>query len=346
MMQELVLPSNSALVKSSVDRTSGMESRHRHNTWTLMRQKKQGAGSRPTTANVDSGTMSVDPGHHDSGGGRRELENATDAEVRARSLPADWHASDGHYQADHATGTTLEHQREAVQYSVSVYTQRKLYVDGLFGYHGFVTAAEEVDIVGELVKILTQPSVAYIAAEGRYTATLYERELRVASHSPLAFGMQEAAPTLHAVLMRAFHVGLIPTPPNVVQLNEFVHPFAGYPPHRKPPSHGSYYGVMNFVTKCKLTLNHLDCPWSPALLLLPRAIYVMHEPVLQQYKIGYSNLKSEVSTFQHGSRHTKDYRIEVLFATVDVPSVPLLRDASAMNDYSRRLMASTNPDQR
>ena len=45
---------------------------------------------------------------------------------------------------------------------------------------------------------------------------------------------------------------------------------------------------------------------------------------------------AEYHEFRFSSRHVRDYRLEVLFATVDVPQIPYLNDAVKMTRYAEQ----------
>lgn len=260
--------------------------------------------------------------------------DATVKDVRRRQSSLAWHNNDSFYQSEHDPRMMLEHQPEMVQHSISVYTLRKLYLDGLCAYHMFITPEEERAICAELVALLEGPSVAYIPEECRYCANIFEQRLGMPQKDPLAFSFDDA-PTLRLVLHRAFSMGIIPSLPNAAQVSEFVGPFSGYPMHRKHTSIGSYFGILNLVSRACMSFSHVCCPWRPKLVLMPRAVYVFQEPFIQDYAGGYNARERPVTTFRLASRLTKDYRIEVMFATVDAPAVPLLGDALRLTEYAK-----------
>jgi hypothetical protein len=292
-------------------------------------------------------------------------------DVAARSLTdREWDRSEGHYRHTFDASVTLEHQRDAVQHTNSIYSNRALALPDFWAYHSFVTPLEEKRMVAELMRLLLKPVAAFHAQEGRYCVNLYEKRLgtlavaveaanvaigmnerapaetaspassSTAADHCLAFSIQHDAPTLYAVLQRAARTELIPAMPNVVQVSEMVSAFAGYAPHLKHPSIGSYFGILNLVSSAQLGFVHRDMPWSPKAMLLPRAMYVFGPEVLRNYRVGYQHLDREWETHQDRSRFTKDYRIEVMFATVDAETVPRLQGAVRATDAAERKAAT------
>lgn len=296
-------------------------------------------------------------------------------DVAARSSDAEWDRSEGHYRHTFDASTNLEHQRDAVQHSTSIYSNRALQIPGLYCYHSFITPLEEKQIVAELMRLLLKPVAAFFADEGRYCVSLFEKRLGSAqfaaeaaskigggssdsmsskhqrkdegnetsgssSASPpppppcLTFSIADDAPTLHSVLQRAARTELIPSMPNVVQVSEFVSAFAGYKPQLKHSSIGSYCGLLNLVSNAQMDLVHVDQPWAPKVMLVPRGLYVCGEQLMREFRIGYQHLDWQYTTHQGRARFTKDYRIEVMFATVDAESVPRLQVPLKMTEYA------------
>jgi hypothetical protein len=267
----------------------------------------------------------------------RVPSEAVNKEVEERSTEEELVRSQGHY-TDKFERTSLEHQREAVQYSTSVYTKQALVVDGVSGYHNFLSRQEEKDIMAELMKLLQTPGAsAFQPEEGRHCVNLFEKRLGVPTHdAPLVFGIAQDAPVLHGVLHRAFAVGLIPSPPNVVQVSEYVSPFGGYRPHLKHRSIGQYVGVLSLVSDSLMVLQHIDQNWTPQIDVVARSMYVVAAPALFEYRLGYPDLDRSVRTHKFRSRMTKDYRIEVLFATADAATVPALAPSVKLTEAAEK----------
>jgi hypothetical protein len=267
----------------------------------------------------------------------RQPSEAVEREVEERSTEDELIRSQGHFTARFER-TNLEHFREAVQYSVSIYTKQPLVVEGLTGYHNFLTRREEKDIMAELVKLLKTPGAAsFQAEEGRYCVNLFEKRLGVHTRdTPLTFAIKEDAPTLHECLVRAVELRLIPAMPNTVQVSEYVSPFGGYKPHLKHPSIGQYMGLLSLVGDNLMVLQHIDQNWTPQIDGVARSLYIVTAPALFEYRVGYPNLDADVRTHKHRSRMTKDYRIEVLFATTDSARVPALGPSVRLTEESER----------
>ncbi|CCW66186.1 unnamed protein product [Phytomonas sp. Hart1] len=209
-------------------------------------------------------------------------------------------------------------------------------VQGLVGYHGIISRAEEARLCEELLQLLQHPKAAYVAEETRYCVNLYETgELGLPGKDTLAFALSRA-PTLQAVLYRFFVLGLIPSPPNVCQINEMIGNFSGYPVHRKPASVGAYFGLLNLVSTTVVHLQHRDCPWYPRLHVSPRSLFVVSEPCLSEYGMGYKRTAQPFHSFEYATRVSKDYRIEVLFATVESARHRLLRDAVGLTAAAQK----------
>jgi len=257
---------------------------------------------------------------------------AVEKTLEERSTPEELAKSEGH-ALDRFDNPALEHMKEAVQYSTSIYTKKALVVDGVSGYHDVITRREEEDIVRELTPLLTNTALSHFeATEGRYCVNLFEKDLGVATEAPAALALSRSAPTLQRVLRRFFEVGLIPAIPNTAQVSEYVSPFGGYRPHVKHPSIGPYIGVISLLSDSLMVLQHIDQPWVPQIDVVRRSAYVVTAPALTEYRIGYPDLDRAVRTHQHRSRLTKDYRLEILFATVDAPRVPAIADVLKLSE--------------
>ena len=269
----------------------------------------------------------------------REVQN----ELRINNTVHDrqWREHEGAYHSDF-DDPVLEHAYESVDHTTSIYTHRKMFLDGLFGVERFLSRNEEKLICEEVMKLTQQPTAAYIAEEARYCVNLYERTLGVPGMDPLAFSLNQHAPTLLSVLQRAFDVGLIPSIPNVCQCSEFVGNFSGYPLHQKHSSLGPFVGVMSLVSDSVMHLSHISQPWSPKVYVRPRSVYVMQHPCLGEYKVGFRQPHKPFHNFRFATRQSKDYRIEILFACVDTKQLPALRDAVNITDYAaKRLIPDT-----
>jgi hypothetical protein len=240
---------------------------------------------------------------------------------------------DGGYVDYFPDETNLEEQPEYVQHTVSIYTKRKLYVDGLTGYHDMMTQREERNLCSEALKLLKHPSVEYIPEECRYCANVFDNRVGLPGAAPMAFAISEI-PTLKKIVERSFRAGLLPSIPNTAQINEMVGPYAGYPPHRKHLSFGPYLGVLNLVSPVVLHMRHIEFPWGPSIYMLPRSLYVFQHPALSEYRIGYSRTQETQHMFRMASRMVKDYRIEILLARVDATQVPYLSAAVKLTEYA------------
>ena len=234
-----------------------------------------------------------------------------------------------------SANTTLEPLPDAIQNSVSTYTLRKMYLSGLVGYQGVVTVQEEAAICAEVMKLLQSPSAGYVPEECRYVVNLYETEIGVPGKDTLAFAM-DLCPKLKEVLFRLYYLGLIPNPPNVCQVSEMTGAFAGYPPHLKHPSIGSYFGLLNFVSSSVMHLKHLDMPWCPKIYTAPRSLFVVEPPCLHEYRIGSSKTHKPFHPFNNANRISHDYRIEILFAAVDVVQKKHMHEAIQLTEYAKQ----------
>ncbi|CAJ1035004.1 hypothetical protein Q4I30_006984 [Leishmania utingensis] len=232
-------------------------------------------------------------------------------------------------------GELLAPMQESVGQPRSTYAMRKLFVDGLVGYQGVITRAEEVTMSEELLHLLQDRRAAYVAEEARYCVNLYEKELGIPGKDTLAFALSSCQ-TLQRVLYRFFFLGLIPSVPNVCQVSEMVGTFSGYPVHRHPSSIGSYVGVLNLVSTSVLHLQHKDAPWYPRLHLTPRSLFVVTEPCLSEYAMGYKQTHQPFHAFEYATRVSKDYRIEVLFATVETAQTKTLSEAVHLTEYAEQ----------
>ncbi|CCW63096.1 unnamed protein product [Phytomonas sp. EM1] len=313
------IPKDSALFNSVYAREE-LESRQRTNSWRVARLRA--ASTTPTgplqSAN-DTTTASAE----------EAPPEVLDADRRRR------HHDEGGY-SHQIEGELLEPMLESIGHPRSVYGLRKMYVNGLMGYQGIISRAEEAAICDELLQLLQHPKAAYIAEESRYCVNLYEPgDLGLPGKDTLAFAFSRA-PTLQRVLYRFFFLGLIPSPPNVCQISEMIGNFSGYPVHRKPASIGAYFGLLNLISTTVVHLQHHDCPWYPRLHVNPRSLFVVTEPCLGEYGVGYKRTHEPFHTFEYAMRVSKDYRIEVLFATVETSHNQLLRESIALTEYAQK----------
>ena len=343
---QTAIASESALAQSTIFRNT-LPSRRNMSSWDLIGGGRGGNQHRHKQEYDDLyGSKSA-----------RKSSSSIDEDVAQRSSSRAWEKSEGHYKHTFDESTNLEHHRDALQHSRSVYTQRELPIPGLYAYHNFITPLEEKQVAGELTKLLLKPVAAFHATEGRYCVNLLDKKINLKvdntssllstnsnnreeqnpeeeettaaknDNNTLAFSIHEDSPTLKSVFQRASRLGLIPSMPNVVQVSEMVTPYSGYPPHLKHTSIGSYCGVLNLISRAQMSFVHLDQPWAPKVLMVPRSMYVMSEDLMKQFRVGYSMMDHELKyhqTSQEVARFTKDYRLEVMFATVDVEEVPRL----------------------
>lgn len=317
------IPKDSALYHS-VFAQQELESRRRVNSWGAARRQRvqRDGGSSPAAASRVREVLG-EYAHRR----RRDTDNEVLDDVRRRE-----HHDEGTY-THLLEGELLEPTPASIGHSRSVYGLRKLFVKGLVGYQGIVSRAEEVAMAEELLQLLQDPSAAYVAEETRYCVNLYERELGLPGKDTLAFPISRA-PTLQKVLYRFFFLGWIPSPPNVVQVNEMIGSFSGYPVHRKPRAVGSYVGVLNLISTAVMHMQHVDCPWYPRLHLNPRSLFVISEPCLSEYAMGYKQTHKPFHSFDYATRVSKDYRIEVVFATVETEHMKLLSEAVQLTEYA------------
>jgi hypothetical protein len=68
--------------------------------------------------------------------------------------------------------------------------------------------------------------------------------------------------------------------------------------------------------------------------MLPRSLFVFENPCLEEYAVGYASSHQPFHDFDYATRLAKDYRIELLFACVEVDNSKLLREATALTDYA------------
>lgn len=318
----------SSMFSTLFQQRAEFKSRRGVTSWSLLEREGRGLG---TTAQT-GGTSSDDPL-----AARRERDD----EWRQRNTLHDrqWREDESTYHTDH-DDPILEHAHESVQNTVSIYARRRMYMDGLFGVERFITREEERALCEELVRVTQSPTAAFVPEEGRYCVNLYERELGIPDKDPLALSLNTHAPLLLDVFLRAFYVGLIPSIPNMAQVSEFVGAYSGYPASIRSNSIGSFLGALSLVSPTVMHMGHCSSPWRPKLYLQPRSLYVLQQPALTEYRVGFRAPSKSTHTFRHLTRQSKDYRIEVLFACVDAKQSPMLRDAAAMTDYAAgRLLA-------
>lgn len=308
-----VVPEESSLFQTILNKDA-LDSRSSHNSWSVLRK-------------LERIVKPHDPVRDDPSAVERQLkEHATSSRQ--------WDLHNGSYKQEFDGVTTLAPQEDAVASPRSSYALRKLHVDGLAGYQGMITEEEELLIADEAMTLTQHRSAAYIAEEARYCVHLYEHELGAATRDPLAFSISKC-PTLERVLKRFFDLELIPSPPNVVQISEFVNTFSGYPPHKKPRSIGPYCGILNLVSKGILHLEHQEEPWYPRIMMLPRSLFVVKSPCLEEYRMGYKHTHQPFHQFDYATRVSKDYRIEIMFASVEVQHNKLLNDVVQLTEYSQ-----------
>lgn len=337
------IPKDSALYSNFYTRGL-LESRQRWSSWSMAMGRGSGDGAACSEVGKLLGEFAASQapvGHQgpsvkgDSSGAAAGEDGATeplDATRRRRQR------DDGLYSTS-MEGELLEPNQECIGQPRSTYAMRKLFVDGLVGYQGVISRAEETQVIAELLRLLQDPRAAYVAEEARYCVNLYEHELGIPGKDTLAFGF-ERCPTLQRVLHRLFFLNLIPSLPNVCQVSEMIGTFSGYPVHHSPPSIGPYVGLLNLVSTSVLHLQHRDCPWYPRVHMTPRSLFVVSQPCLGEYAIGYKQTHQPFHTFEYATRVSKDYRIEVLFATVETQSSRALSQAVALTDYATRRMAA------
>ncbi|ORC90538.1 uncharacterized protein TM35_000083360 [Trypanosoma theileri] len=326
------IPTDSVLY-NAVLAGAELDSRRRNNSWTVARKRQQGVCEFAATSSVEGkttvekDTAKSDNDNNDENGSGN-LEHVIDERRRRQR------EDEGSY-TDVFEGDLLEPNYESIGYSRSTYGMRKLFLSGLTGYQGMITREEEARICDELLHLLQDRRAAYVAEETRYCVNLYEKELGIPGKDTLAFAMNRA-PTLQLVLARFFHLGLIPSPPNVCQVSEMIGNFSGYPVHKKPPTIGPYVGILNLVSTTVMHFQHLNCPWFPRIHMNPRSLFIVEQPCLGEYKMGYKRTEQPFHAFEYATRVSKDYRIEVLFATVEVEQTRYLRDAVGLTEYAEK----------
>ncbi|KAK7194724.1 hypothetical protein NESM_000392100 [Novymonas esmeraldas] len=326
------IPTDSALYNTLYG-VGDLESRQRTNSWAVARRHGDVANGRRGVGDLlgdtgDTMESGATPPSGDRGGGEHDSHEVLDDRRRRRQR-------DDSLLASSLEGELLEPMQESVGQPRSTYAMRKMFVDGLVGYQGMITRAEEASVSEELLHLLQDGRAAYVAEEARYCVNLYEKELGIPGKDTLAFALARC-PTLQRVLYRFFFLGLIPAVPNVCQVSEMVGTFSGYPVHRHPPSIGSYVGLLNLVSTSVLHLQHKDAPWFPRLHLAPRSLFVVTEPCLSDYALGYKQVHQPFHTFEYATRVSKDYRIEVLFATVETAQTKTLAEAVQLTEYAER----------
>ncbi|KAG5469003.1 hypothetical protein LSCM4_02397 [Leishmania orientalis] len=323
------IPKNSALYNTMYG-VGDLESRKRVNSWSVVMRHRSVGGGRGDVGDLLgdlAATSAQRPGAH---GNKNEKADEEVLDDRRRRRQHD----DGLLSTS-LEGELLAPMQESVGQPRSTYALRKMFVDGLVGYQGVITRAEEATMAEELLHLLQDARAAYVAEEARYCINLYEKELGIPGKDTLAFALSSCQ-TLQRVLYRLFFLGLIPSVPNVCQVSEMVGTFSGYPVHRHPPSIGSYVGVLNLVSTSVLHLQHKDAPWYPRLHLTPRSLFVVTEPCLSEYAMGYKYTHQPFHAFEYATRVSKDYRIEVLFATVETAQTRTLSKAVQLTEYAER----------
>ena len=188
-----------------------------------------------------------------------------------------------------------------------------------------------------------QSPTSYIPAEGRYCTNFFDEELLVPNRKMLAWSIAEL-PALGQVLDRAYRMSFIPSMPNMVQISEYVTPYSGFGRHRKHACLGPYIGILNLVSPEILRLAHFAEPWCPRIYMEPCALIVLQKSARYDYfmstikinESGRPNLSrgrrsAPEETTINFTRHTRDYRVEVVFASVDSQNIPALDLALKIN---------------
>lgn len=332
------IPKDSALYNSLYG-VGDLESRQRINSWGVARRHGV-VGGQGAVADLlgESGAAcaaAAAAAVSSAGGAAREAGAAATATLDVLDDRRRRRQHDSSLLSTSLEGEMLAPMQESVGQPRSTYAMRKMYVDGLVGYQGMITRAEEAKVSEELLRLLQSARAAYVAEEARYCVNLYERELGIPGKDTLAFALS-SCPALQQVLYRFFLLGLIPSPPNVCQVSEMVGTFSGYPVHRHPPSIGAYVGLLNLVSTSVLHLQHKDAPWFPRLHLAPRSLFVVTEPCLGDYAMGYKQTHQPFYAFEYATRVSRDYRIEVLFATVETAQTRTLSQAVQLTEYAER----------
>ena len=334
------IPKESALYQT-LWKHGELESRQRTNSWGVAMRHGRGSGGGGLGDLLGESAV-----HHcsetaapeaEKGAAAHESENVEEEE----EVLDDRRRRRQHDESLYSTaleGELLAPTPASVGQPRSTYALRKMFVDGLVGYQGMISRAEEAAVSEELLHLLQSPRAAYVAEEARYCVNLYEKELGIPGRDTLAFALS-SCPTLQRVLYRFFFLGLIPAVPNVCQVSEMVGTFSGYPVHRHPRSIGSYVGLLNLVSTSVLHLQHKDAPWYPRLHLTPRSVFVVTEPCLSDYAMGYKQTQQPFHAFEYATRVSKDYRLEVLFATVETAQAPTLSQAVQLTEYAAAKMA-------
>ncbi|RNF16715.1 uncharacterized protein Tco025E_05094 [Trypanosoma conorhini] len=312
----MTIPRDSALYNAVLAREE-LDSRKRNNSWTLARRRQHQGGGREVVgkANDTLTTQKDGAGVIDDKRRQRKQDEGSYTSVFDENL--------------------LEPNYESIGQPRSTYGMRKMFVAGLTSYQGVITREDEACISDELLHLLQDARAAYIAEESRYCVNLYEKELGIPGKDTLAFAISRA-PSLQRVLGQFFHLGLIPSIPNICQVSEMIGNFSGYPIHKKPAAIGPYVGILNLVSTTVMHLQHLDSPWFPRLYMSPRSLAVVEQPCLGEYKMGYKWTHQPFHTFEYGTRVSKDYRIEVMFATVEAAQMRYLNDAVGLTEYAEK----------
>ncbi|CUG87937.1 Hypothetical protein, putative [Bodo saltans] len=340
------LPEESSMYQNIINKDA-LPSRESYNSWSILKRQQElhdrnaaSTGSFSTRQGEKDATKSDVSGdnaateHHQDEVPNSSIEKEVFLQSRAGSAE-EWRKHNGTYRTTFDDNVTLLPMRDAVSYSRSTYALRKLYLDGMSGYMDIITQHEELSIAEEVMTLTQSPTACYIAEEMRYCVNLVDltTPLGIPSKDPLAFPFHRC-PTLMTVLQRLVDLRLVSMMPNVVQLSEFVGNFSGYPPHCKPHTIGPYLGILNLVSPAVLQTRHVQHPWAPRMLLQPRSLFVVEPPCLQEYAIGYAATHQPFHNFDYATRLSADYRIEILFAAVDIPNTKLLRETVAMTEYA------------
>ena len=268
-------------------------------------------------------------------------------DLKKSSTHAEYHSHEGIY-ADEFNGFMRDSHKGMAQFPVSLYTTQRLEPEGMHQIRNFLTPAEERDILAEIMSTTLhrdrQSPTRYVSSEGRYCTNYFDEELSVPNRCVLAWGTARL-PLLGRVLLRAYRLGLLPSMPNTFQINEYVTPYSGYAWHRKHPSLGPYIGILSLISAQILRLSHHSELWYPRVYLEPRGLCVLQGSARYDYLMSTSPIGQGAHGKAHNdpsvtrinfTRHTKDYRVEVMFASVDSKNLPALDIAQKITDYSRQ----------
>ncbi|KNH07967.1 2OG-Fe(II) oxygenase family oxidoreductase [Perkinsela sp. CCAP 1560/4] len=280
--------------------------------------------------------------------------------IRTNSSPNEFHRNESIYRDCFPTFISQTHLG-ACQLPVSLYTRQRLQPEGITMIRDFITDAEEKDIVAEIMsttmhrgKDPTQPT-NYIPEDGRYCTNYFDTELSVPGRGAVAWSTADL-PLLGKALFRALQLNMIPRMPNTFQINEYVTDFAGFSRHKKPDSLGSYIGILTLISSDVLRLYHQEYTWAPRVFLEPRSLVVLQKEARYEYSMATLRERRPVAqkntqgfrdslrrTHMNFVNFTKDYRIDVMFAHVDVANHGALKIAQNMTKAYLTTHSSTAP---